>query len=357
MNTVLARVPEPANLKLKPYNVLLNVSFNKRNYPVWTSWNGVYYDNTYVFNTGSFKGIAHWVHYSPVFNQGWSTYVGNLFVRKRYDQANNNTHMMKRFYTDHGFADAAEDRIMKIYGAEDYFPNNYPTNARQLQLTRSYNLTGKYPNTYGAPRFVSNTTSVDPTVFHGGSGALYYYNNWARNEWMQIVNIPDTAVSVTFGALIKIAPDDKLKWPNWAGIYCCQDSNNASGTGNATRHVNYFGIKKSTDTYTRPTGTLTGDMAEYNWNGHAVNDVVSTSTPLNYVTPTTLYVTEHAMLDEDDYEDFRRVEYTFNLQSGTGRKLGFAIFFAESIGNMRRQAGDTTGGFQVTDPHLKINFS
>lgn len=359
MSTVLARTPEPVPLKLKPNNALSNVSFNRRNYPVWSTWNGVYYSSTYNNNTGAFKGIAEWIHYSPVFNQGWSTYVGNQFVKKEFRLSqNNNFNMMRRRYVDHGFGDAAQDRIMKIYGSEDYYPNNYPTGARQTTLTRSSSLTGAYPNTFGAPRFVSNTTA-NPSTTHlnGSAGAMYYYNHWARHEWMQIVDVPDSATSVTFGALVKIADDDKLKNYNWAGIYCCQDTAINTTAGTATRHVNYFGIKKAADIsgYTHPTGTKTGMEANYNWNGHASNVRPGSGFSVKYLTPTTLHVTEHAMLDEDEYEDFRRVEYTFDLESGTSRKMGFAIFFAESIGNMRRQAGDTTGGFQVTDPHMEFH--
>ena len=362
MSTVLARDLEGVPLRLKPNNSLLNVSFNKRNYPVWSTWNGVYYDNSYVFNTGSFRGISEWIHYSSTFNQGWSTYVGNLFLKKTTNFVNTatggtNTPKMNIPYVGTlGFSAGSQDRVMLMYGAENYYPNNYPTGARQTDLRRSDALTGAYPNTFGTPRFVSNTTeNVSGTTLNSSAGAMYYYNHWARHEWMQIVNVPDNATSVTFGALVKIDDDDKLKWPNWAGIYCTQDTAINTTAGTATRYVNYFGIKKSNDSYTRPTGTKTGFEAGYNWNGHASNVRPSNGFSVKYIVPTTLHITEHAMLDEDDVAEFKRVEYTFDLESGTGRKMGFAIFFAESIGNMRRQAGDTTGGFQVTDPHVEFH--
>ena len=364
MSTVLARKLRGVPLKLKPNNSLLNVSFNKRNYPVWSTWNGNYYDSTYNSQQGSFVGIAEWIHYSSTFNQGWSTFVGNLFVKKAITFANTSTGsgtniptMNKPSYSIHGFADAAQDRIMLLYGAEDYWPYNSPTGARQTALNRSYNLTGAYPNTFGAPRFVSNTwSSVSSTTLHGSAGAMYYYFHWARHEWQQIVDVPDSATSVTFGALVKVAGDDKLKLYNWCGIYCTQDTAINTTAGTATRYVNYFGIKHSNDNYTRPTGqNLTGMVANYNWNGQASNVRPNSGFAVKYITPTTLHVTEHAMLDQEDVEEFRRIEYTFDLESGTNRKMGFNIFFAESIGNMRRQQGDTTGGFQVTDPHVEFH--
>ena len=363
MSTVLARDLEEVPLRLKPNNALLNVSFNKRNYPVWSTWNGVYYNNTYVHQTGSFRGISEWIHFSSTFNQGWSTYVGNLFLEKTTNWLNTstgsvaNTPKMNIPYTSqHGFSDPAQDRIMLMYGAEDYWPNNYPVDARQTTLTRSDNLTGAYPNTYGTPRFVSNTTA-NPSTTHLNSsfGAMYYYNHWSRQDWMQIVDVPDNATSVTFGALVKIADDDKLKQYNWCGIYCCQDTAINTSAGTATRYVNYFGIKKSNDGYSHPTGTVTGMEANYNWNGNASNVRPSNGFSVKYIVPTTLHITEHDIIDEDTVAEFRRVEYTFDLESGTDRKMGFAIFFAESIGNMRRQFGETTGGFQVTDPHVEFH--
>ena len=361
MSTVLARKLTGLPLQLKPNNALLNVSFNKRNYPVWSSWNGPYYNSTYVNQTGSFKGISEWIHYSSTFNQGWSTYVGNQFLDKvvtflNSETGGNSPKMNVPYVETLGFSAAAQDRIMLMYGAEDYFPNNYPTSARQTTLTRSSNLTGAYPNTFGAPRFVSNTYSNSSgTTLNGSAGAMYYYFHWARHEWMQIVDVPDNATSVTFGALVKISGDDKLKRYNWCGIYCTQDTEINTNLGTATRYVNYFGIKKSNDTYTRPTGTHTGYIAGYNWNGHASNVRPNNGFSVKYLTPTTLHITEHAMLDQDTVEEFKRVEYTFDLESGTGRKMGFNIFFADSIGNMRRSVGNTTGGFQVTDPHVEFH--
>ena len=81
--------------------------------------------------------------------------------------------------------------------------------------------------------------------------------------------------------MVKIAPDDKLKQYNWCGIYCTEDSYDAPSLGTGSRVVNYVGIKKSTDTYTRKTGTLTGLDAQYNWNGlqttnPAVQGLIST---------------------------------------------------------------------------------
>lgn len=357
MSTVLGRKLDPIELISKPNNSLDNGRFFKKNYPVWTSWNGVYYDGNYINNLGLYKGLANWIHYSSTYNQGFSTYVGNQFLEIDPARPNTTNRMGTIAHSPLNFGSPYQNRIIKIYGVEDYFPTNYPTGARQTQLTRSSTLTGAYPNTYGHPRFVSNTTA-DPstTDLNSSSSAMYHYNHWARHEWTNIVSVPDSATSVTFGAWVKIASDDKLKWPNWAGIYCTQDTAINTNFGTATRYVNYFGIKKSNDSFTRPTGTVTGMEANYNWNGVATNVLPSSSGGnVKYLAATTLHITEHEMLDEDDVEEFVRVEYTFDLESGTNRKMGVSIFFAESIGNMRRQNGDLTGGFQVYDVHTEFH--
>lgn len=347
-------------------NYLSNPTFNKRNYPVWTSWNGAIRTSTYYGNTGNFGvGIANWIHYSPVFNQGWSSYVGNLFIKRQPTRQATDRQYHLNTFTTHGFADAATDRVIKMYGSEDLFTGNNPGGGAtpNQDLTRSYQNTGAYSASYATPRLVSNSPmGGNGTVLNGSSGALNNYQNWARHEWTQIVTVPQWALKATFGARIKIAADDKLKLYNWCGIYCAEDSIGAVGTGQATRNVNYFGIKKSTDTFTRPTGALTGDMAEYNWNGLSTGTTPqSDPLPNNqfYLTPTTCNVTEHGMLDEDDFEDFTNVEYTFDLTytGGTNNKIGFTIFFAESIGNMNRNNGDPTGGFQVFNPYLEFSSS
>ena len=61
-------------------NALLNSEYDHDNYPVWTSWNGIKTSSTYNRQIGVYKGLANWVHYSPLFNQGYSTHIGNQFL-------------------------------------------------------------------------------------------------------------------------------------------------------------------------------------------------------------------------------------------------------------------------------------
>lgn len=359
MSTLIALTPDNDMIPMGQGNALLNPTFNKGNYPVWSSWNGMISSSSYQNQRGSFGiGIANWIHYSPIFNQGWSTYVGNQFVERKLQYINNGSTasaaMNVPYSAIHGFYDGQQDRVMKLYGSDNLHEYGQYAHQRNNNMLRSYNYTGAYAGTTAPPRVISNAANTSGTVLNSGSSSAYNYFFWGRHEWTQVVPVPDSATSVTFGARIKIAEDDKLKIYNWCGIYCTQDTYTAPVLGTGTRTVNYFGIKKSNDNYTRKTGTLTGSDAQYNWNG-LQNDIPSSGNNHYYFTPTTTHVTEHAMLDDADFDDFKRVEYTFNLNSGTGRKMGFTLFFAESIGNMKRANGDFTGGMQVFDPTVEFS--
>ena len=61
------------------------------------------------------------------------------------------------------------------------------------------------------------------------------------------------------------------------------------------------------------------------------------------------------MLDQDDYEDFTKVEYTFTLNSGTNRKIMMHIFFAENAKYMYDEDTELTGGFQYYDPFIEFS--
>ena len=61
------------------------------------------------------------------------------------------------------------------------------------------------------------------------------------------------------------------------------------------------------------------------------------------------------MLDQDDYEDFAKVEYTFTLNSGTGRNLSIEMFFAENSKYMYDEDSELTGGFQYFDPFIEFS--
>ena len=78
--------------------------------------------------------------------------------------------------------------------------------------------------------------------------------------------------------------------------------------------------------------------------------------------PETVHVVEHAFLDEDNFEEFQLIEFTFVPVRSVGETFNhanFNIFFAENASNMNANLeadGELTGGFQVFDPYVKFNF-
>ena len=310
-------------------NQVLNSNFDQDNYPVWTAYNGQKFDSTTTKQTDTFKGIADWIHYSPLFNQGFGSYVGNqfLFHYTPYDLD--------------GYDGNLVPRIIKLFGANQLYSGTINND----NADRGATVTGKF--TDGAySRIVSNTT----TAVSGINNVTNIDNDnlFIRTcEWQQQIAIPDSTTSIKFGARIRVPANDDFKDGNWAGIYCAQD------VSITTRYVNYFGIRKSTESWSLPTGSLASGIASYNWNGMSTD--YGTGDDISYFTQASCNATEHAMLNTSDYRDFKKVEYTFTPQSGTNRRMSINLFFAEKGSNVHDATAGNTGGFQIYDPFVEFS--
>ena len=321
-------------------NALLNSEYKQDNYPIWSSWNGQKTSANITESYGVFGTLASWVHYSPIFNQGYSTYIGNQFL---YLDRRHSPHDLAPFLA------GPQPRVILLYGSENLWASaDQPIQEATIDndnADRGDDTTGTFTDGNDS-RIVSNTTlsSIDSNT------AMTSTSCWTRStEWQQHLDIPNNCTSIKFGAQIKIAANDKLKPLNFAGIYCAEDRNPAFNAH--FRYVNYFAIRHTDATFNLPTGSLSGDQSGYNWNGLKVAD---SYTYHRFYTATQTLVTEHAMLDQDNYEDFQKVEYTFTPRPGTGRKMSLNLFFAENTSYLKAAAGDTTGGFQVYDPFVEF---
>lgn len=321
-------------------NILTNPNFDQDNYPVWRSWNGVPYGANVQNQVGDFfKGIAGWLHYSSLFNSGYATYVGNqfLFPEEPYDLDDFDGYPNKM------------SRIIKLYGAGQYYNNLGSVN--NSNTDRGSSITGPFTGA-ASVRIVSNSalTSIGSTTPDNSS------SNWTRHEWSQIVDIPDdygsTTYGIRFGAKVRVDPNDKLRNKNFGGIYCAEDRNSASGS--YERYVNYFGIQDTNANWYLPTGQLSSAQAPYNWNG--LYSQYPTSGNVNHLTPTSVTATQHAMLDQDDYGEFKIVYYDFTPQSGTNRTLIFTLFFAENHSYLGGSESPipNTGSVQFFDPFCGV---
>ena len=305
-------------------NAVLNSQFTRDNYPVGYTYPNNAKALTYKQNTGTEVFQAAWASGSSLYfiSPPYVTMLGNQYLYSWED------------YRLAPFLAGYIPRINKIYGVSNLFKGNTLNNDNADRGAGSY---GDVGNTNS--RIVNHTTltTIDSSTSMDNTAI------WVDStKWSQVVDVPDSATTVKFGAQIRIPSGDKLRPLNWAGIAITQDSTN-------DRTVNYFGIRHTNATFTLPTSESTNNKG-YNWAG--LGTTISNSV---FYTPETFSATEHAMLDQDNYEEFTKVEYTFTLNSGTSRKVLMHIFFAENAKYMYDEDTELTGGFQYYDPFIEFS--
>jgi hypothetical protein len=334
-------------------NELDNSLYDMNNYPVWTTYNGYQPSNdaSYINQTGAWKTFAYWRHYSPLYNDGYGSYIGNQLLDR---VSNHNGNIVQR--TEHPllpFLSGSEPRVLKIFGAESLFTANASSGPPNNNADRGNGTTGEFTN-QNSTRVIGNTgNSQSGNYITGSIGTgtnMYNTSLWTRYDWTQIVDIPDSATTVTFGAQIQVGEYDKLKSFNFAGIYCAEDNYTTN-----TRVVNYFRVRANSAPYVLATGTLSSSASPYNWSGLTTSGATDGSNNLKIFTPASTVANELAVLNQNDYEEFKKVEYSFTPQSGTSRKMSFNLFFAESAFYLATAAGNPTGGFQIFDPYVEFS--
>ena len=306
-------------------NFIKNSCFNRENSPVGHTYNGLTGDDDYRRQTGLNKYISRWRPYCPniIDENQYFVFTGPLFM-----------HPYPPFDVTIWLG-GEEERILILHGAGDIFKDTAVGNFNNDNADRGDGATGKHVDFFKM-RIVSNTTLSSISSSQSMDDAAI----WVRNEWWQEVAVPDGATTCTFGAKIRVNPADALRPLNFSGIYCWTD--NAARTD---RVVNYFAVRHDDATFTLPTGTLTGDVAEYNWNGmEYIPTTGNSDNPTHYVTPDDSTVTQHAMLDQGDLSEWTDVEYTFTLESGTSRYVAMALFFAENSTYMQGDDTSTNSG-------------
>jgi hypothetical protein len=306
-------------------NALVNSKFNNDNYPVGYTYPNNPQTQNYRQNSGVTTQQASWASGSSLYfvSPPYTTMLGNQYLYSWGD------------YELAPFKAGFIPRINKIYGVSNLFKGNTVSNNNADRGAGWYGNIGNVLRT----RIVNHTTLT--TI--NANTSMDHTSIWVDStKWSQVVDVPDSATTVKFGAQIRIPSGDKLRLLNWAGIAITQDSSN-------DRTVNYFGIRHTNATFTLPTSESTNNKG-YNWAG--LGTTISNSV---FYTPETFTATEHAMLDQDNYEEFTKVEYTFTLNSGTSRKIMMHIFFAENAKYMFDEDTELTGGFQYYDPFIEFS--
>ena len=297
--------------------------------------------------------VPAWRHYSPLFmvDTMYFTYIGNLFL--------------DRFppYKVSEFNDGTQiHNAIIIYGAGTLFnetanPSGGSGFMNNNNADRGKGSNAKHVNPVNA-HIVSHTTLS--TI--NSSTSMNNTACWTQStNWFQCLEVPDGKTKCKFGAKMRVHRNDTLRELNFGGLYCW--SENASGSD---KKVHYIRIKSDDASYTLPTGSLTGDQAEFNWCGMSSSDQASTSSanmPVYFTNHTTLTATELQTITDSDIPVWTDVEVEFTLESGTSRTLGFAMYFAENCSYMHEGDDDlnnpdndnvNSGGIHIFNPYVKF---
>ena len=344
-------------------NFIRNATFNySDDYSVGHTYNGQCDPNAVepflTSEIGVNKKAPYWRHYSPLFtnpagNQFY-THIGGFFINKNvpHDQ------IEARPVTGDDSTLNHIVRAWKSFGSGSLFGEGTQGtfSLSNDNADRGSAVTGRFANPSGSMRIVSNTSlaSITSTTDINNAGI------WTRDEHFQITQVPDNAVTAKVGMKCRVRRDDKLRPLNWCGFYVWSENSSAK-----SRIVDYCRIRNTSGNTTVPTGSLTGDPAEYNWNGSSHHNIAGalcdnlSTTSLGRTcaafTPTAVTATEKLTIDQDDIEGWTDLEFTITLQSGTSRSLGFAYFFAENGTYKHAADGVNSGGFDVFEPYVTFH--
>jgi len=275
-----------------PGNALVNPTFDVVETPVFgNAYNGVVY-------------FGKWGHFGQLFTSDfdYKTYVGNSY------------HANFPPFKDLGGGDPTLDdqpKVLKLYGSGSNFPDN-DTNVN-TDNARSFPLSG-----------MSSTTT--PGTFPDSG-------TWTRQGWGQGVAVPDSATTVTFGAYVRILETDKLRDLNVVGCYINQDT----GSNN---FVNAMYIKEDGQSFTFATGTLN----DKHWSGLSDSIDAQSNTEYSIRYNTTSTAQSITPYNQSEFKNWRKIEKTVTLQSGTSRRLSFEMFFGENQSYLSPESTGTNTG-------------
>lgn len=288
-----------------PGNALENPTFNVAESapPVYDSFAGDIYFNK-------------WGHF------------GQLFTNNIDFKTNSATRYLANFpaFKDLGGTNLDDQpKVIKIFGTGTNFPDN---TGDKVNTDNS--------RTYPAPPLVGFSDSVPAGTFPDSSA-------WCRHEWIQGVAVPDSATTVKFGAYIRTPSDDLFRAKNCGGVYIWQDAS-------SIKYINAIVVKKPTDTINLVTGLqATGLNSIQQWSG--LSDTINNNDDYELRWNDTTNIQSIDYESTSDHQQFRKVEKEVTLQTGTGRRLGLAMFFGENQGNLDESA-TPTGSIQFYNPFV-----
>ena len=286
---------------------------------------------------------ADWKRYCSLYTSGSSndfqTLNNNYFLRARKKDDT-----FKDLAAEHTSSDSQvsivgdrymigpnQKRILGLYGASGYL------NSRNNDADRAYGDLVLYSQVNGY---------IDSGTTHSeGKG-------WVKHSYYQHVAIPTNATRVQYGAYVQCPSFDSFDTNNFAAIQVSQ----CTAKGNTSTSVYGDGvfIKNSGDTIPNPTLSVSGNQAQYSWNGPTARKV-----PMNvnmvysgdFRWPGSIS-TSGTTLTANDYRDFKLItrQKPTELQARTGSDasaLGsmlFELIFYTCSSNITSASGSTGSG-------------
>ena len=302
-----------------------------------------------------------WGHYSPLYaNSDYSSYIGRYYLYRfnalnpdgtsssesgkylddeHVDLARTTSGYSSNALSGTGTGATAQKRILLMHGAG---------NILQKTLAMSnYNASRKYP----LPPITSCATSNHNTFGLSNSGSSGWASQaaerWYYAQMFTSVTAPDDATQATFGCYVRQPSNDPLRTNNGG---CIQLKQIFTGSQYLEGRIDNIIIRG--DSSSKLTDLRTGDVtttvnfynqAHFQWSGpnHTAN-FTSNSDSIHLWNDKS-YISAHQFVDAADIDNFKKVERTVTLESGTSRRYNFSVGFLENHANLKIQSNSSDG--------------
>ena len=279
-----------------------------------------------------------WGHWSPLFAQStYESYVGRYYLYRfnvldpgdhtssshddveHVDLARTTTGWTYPRLTGSGIGATAQKRILLMHGA-----GNILMSGLNKDVDRSY----------PAIPITSCTTASHSTIDSGDTNfSTEAAERWYFAQMFTSVTAPDDATQATFGCYVRQPSDDPLRTNN-GGCVQLKQIKDGTFSGQQAGQVDNIIIRgdSSSKLTNLTTGTITNQQAHYQWSGPQHESLIG-SRGINQWNDQVV-ISAHQFVDAADCDNFKKVERTVSLASGTGRKYNFAVGFLENHANL-----------------------
>lgn len=262
-----------------------------------------------------------WKHYGQLYTSDFDfkTYLGNNW------SAN-----FPGYKDLGGSALSKQSKVLKMFGAGTNFPNNTAADKQNIDNSRGATDTN-------IPLVGFSETS--PAASFGSASV------WSKHEWFQEVIRPNDAVTMKFGAYVRVDENDDFRDKNCGGVYTWQKG---SPEEQYTDTINAIVVKKSSDSMNLVTGMIDTEVDSYQqWNGMLAH---APETPRK---STRTDIQNISYVDNTDCRNFRKIESTITLIDYNHGEVGIGLFFGENQSNLD-ESGALSGAINFYSPFIQF---